>query len=147
MQSRVGELGTPTTLLVFVFAGDQPDSSGEKLATFRVIVTPLASFFVQTKAGLESPVELPLMCKGRSHEVAIYSSEPRLVYLPKENLHKTFVLEKQSLNSIPVRARSYSLEPTRVKINAIGKFVILIVAEEKGRIYYQWLLVIATLPP
>lgn len=52
VQGRTGVVGETNSLLIFLYNGDSRD--GEQLATIRVVVTPLAPVYVQTKAGVQT---------------------------------------------------------------------------------------------
>ena len=73
---------TETNMLVFVYDGEFGDNN---LATFRVQVTSLPSFYAQTRAGIQSMINLSLPCKSdHGTTIKIYSSDPKCAYLPDQ---------------------------------------------------------------
>ena len=115
------------------------------LLTFRIVIAPLPTVYMQVMAGVESVVDLPIVSTDKAAEIFLYSSE-RAVYLEKEG--KSFNIEAgHKMQHLQMKVRACSLGPQKIKINAIGKFNFLTLADKKGKLFYQWLLMIATLRP
>ena len=152
LDAKTQELQVETTVgqseisfLVFAFAADKATSAGEMLLTFRIVIAPLPTVYMQVMAGVESVVDLPIVSTDKAAEIFLYSSE-RAVYLEKEG--KSFNIEAgHKMQHLQMKVRACSLGPQKIKINAIGKFNFLTLADKKGKLFYQWLLMIATLRP
>ena len=85
-----------TTVLVYLFA-DEWKTKTE--AVIKIEVMPLQCLYSQTKAGVQHALTLPLLA-NEAKKVEIYSSNKKLVFMPKKNIDHTVKLFPNVINHI-----------------------------------------------
>ena len=117
VQGKTGSAMQKNTVIVYLFA----DSWRTKTeAVIKIEVMPLQCLYSQTKAGVQNALSLPLPC-NEARKVEIYSSNNKLVYLPKKNIDSSVKMFPNVINHIQVHTKSFAPKEQKVTVNAIGK--------------------------
>lgn len=105
-------------MTLFVF-GD--NYKCQLLATCKIEVTPLMSIYSQSQAGDENTLTLSLPLSSSDAKVQLFSSNQKQVYLPDDKADNIFHLTRNSINYLSIHSKSFSPDPVKVIVNAIGK--------------------------
>ena len=119
IQSRTEQALKVLGMTLFVF-GD--NHKCQLLASCKIEVTPLMSIYSQSQAGDENTITLSLPLANTDAKVQLFSSSPKQVYLPDDKAGNLFHLTKNSINYLSMHTKSFSPDPVKVVVNAIGKF-------------------------
>lgn len=123
------------TFLVYLFS-DEWKTHTE--AVIKLEVLPLQCLYSQTKAGVQHALTLPLLA-NEAKGVEIYSSNEKMVYLPKRRIDKEVKLFPNVINHIQVHTKTFNVKDERVMVNAIDR--------HSGKLVFSWLMIMSCLPP
>jgi hypothetical protein len=130
VQTKTDEENTIQDITLFVYN----DIYKEKLlATCALEIHSMISLYTKIKAGLQVQQNLSLPAEN-ARSVAIHSSNPQLVYLPKREMNKVFRVIPQTINHLPICVSAYMPTQQRVKINCTDV--------NTGELVHSWLMII-----
>jgi hypothetical protein len=135
VQTKTDEENTIQDITLFVYN----DLYREKLlATCSLEIHSMVSLYTKIKAGLQVQQNLSLPAEN-ARSVAIHSSNPKLVYLPRRENNKIFRVIPQTINHLPICVKAFLPTQQRVKVNCTDV--------NTGELVHSWLLIIDASQP